>query len=161
MTIAAGLGLAPFGVAPYGIGTPAATPPLGGQPLTGTDADRKSARKIDLATRRYTYDATGRAVGDSPVRQQMQLVATTDVGSSAVIDLGNAIKSVKDVTPNVVQRIRGIYTKAYQRMVDRGLIVLKSVDVEILPPTASSGAKALTRIKYTDLTTGKDEELTL
>jgi len=149
-----------MGIAPYGIGTPAATAPLGGAPLTDAQGVRQNARKIDLATRQYTYDATGRAVGVSAIYQQVQLVATTALASSAVLALGNEIASVKDVTNNVQQRIRSIWTSAYARLVDRGLITLNDVVVEILPATAERGARALTRIKFTDLTTGKDHEIT-
>lgn len=161
MTAALGFGLAPLGVAPYGIGTPAATAPLGGAPLTDSDGTRQSVRKIDLKTRQYTYDATGRAIGTSAVAQQMQLVATTDLASSAVLALGNEIKTVKDVTTNVQQRIRAIFTKAYARMVARGLVTINGIDVVVVPADAANGARALTKIAYTDLTTGKDEELTL
>lgn len=155
------LGTSALGTSPYGLGTPDVTAPLGGYPLTGSDGVRQSVRKIDLYTRQYTYDATGRAVGDSAVRQQMQLVATTDLGSCAVLAMGNTIKSIKDVTPDVVQRIRSVYTTAYARMVARGLVTLGTITVEIFPATASAGARALTRIPYTDLTTGQDEELVL
>jgi hypothetical protein len=156
MPAALGLGLAPLGLAPYGLGTPATTPPLGGAPLTDAQGVRQSARKIDLATRRYVYDATGRAVGDSPVHQQMQLIATTDAGSSAVLAMGNTIKTILDITPNFVQRVRSVYTAAYAGMVARGLIRLGDITVEVTPPS-----KSLTRIRYTDLTIGQDQELTL
>ncbi len=161
MPAALGLGLAPLGIAPYGLGTPAATAPLGGQPLTDAQSVRQGARKIDLATRRYVYDATGRAVGDSPVHQQMQLVATTDLASSAVVDLGNTMRSVKDVTSDVKARIQALWTAAYAKLVARGLVKLGTITVEIIPATASYGARALTRIPYTDLTTGQDREITL
>lgn len=160
MTAALGFGLAPIGTSPYGIGTPAATAPLGGAPLTGTDGVRQSARSIDLGTRQYTYDATGRAKGDSPVHQMMQLVATTDVGSSAVNVMGNGIRSIKDVTPNIVQRVRSIYQAAYARLVSRGLITLNAIDVDVVP-VQSGGVRVLTTIRYTDLTTGQDQEITL
>ncbi len=161
MTTGLGLGACGFGVAPYGIGTPAATAPLGGDALTAPDGVRYGSRKIDLATRRYVYDSRGRLEGDDPIRQEMQLVATTDLGSSAVLALGNTMRSVKDVTPNVVQRIRAIYTNAYARMVARGVIRLGTITVEIIPATPTRGAKALTRIPYTNLATGKDDEITL
>ena len=161
MPAALGLGLAPLGIAPYGIGTPAFTSPLGGAALTGSDGTRQSVRKIDPGTRRYVYDATGRAVGDSPVRQQMYLVATTDRGSSAVLAMGNTIKSVQDITANLQQRVRSIYTSAYARMVSRGLIKLGDITIDVTPASANSVSKMLTRIKYTDLTTGQDQELTL
>lgn len=161
MTAALGLGLAPMGVAPYGIGTPAITAPLGGVALMGADGTRQSVRKIDPGTRRYLYDITGRAIGDSAVRQQMYLVATTDRGSSAVLAMGNTIKSLQDITPNLLQRVRSIYTSAYSRMVARGLIKLGDITIDVTPASGNSVSKMLTRIKYTDLTTGQDQELTL
>lgn len=161
MPTALGLGQAPLGIAPYGLGTPATTPPLGGNPLTGADGVRQNARRIDLGTRRYVYDVTGRAIGESAVHQQMQMVATTDLGSCAVIAMGNTIKTILDITPNFVQRVRAVYTTAYARMVARKLIKLGDITVEVTPSSATSVSKSFTRIKYTDLTTGQDAELTL
>ena len=160
MTAALGLGLAPLGTAPYGIGTPAVTAPLGGAPLTGADGVRQGARAIDLGTRQYTYDATGRAKGDSPVHQMMQLVATTDTGSSAVLAMGNTLRSLKDVTPNVVQRVRAIYAAAYAGLVSRGLVTINAINVDAVPGQ-SGGVRVLTTIRYTDLTAGQDQEITL
>jgi hypothetical protein len=70
--------------------------------------------------------------------------------------MGNTIKTILDITPNFVQRVRSVYTAAYAGMVARGLIRLGDITVEVTPPS-----KSLTRIRYTDLTIGQDQELTL
>ncbi len=161
MPIALGFGLAPLGLAPYGVGTPAFTAPLGGRALEGPDGERQSVRKIDLKTRRYVYDANGRAVGTSAVKQQMQLIATTDLASSSVLTMGNTIKTILDITPNFVQQVRSVYTTAYAGMVARKLIAIQNITVDVSPTSAGGVSRALTRIQYIDLTTGQDEELTL
>ncbi len=155
MVGALGFGAVPFGTGPYGIGTPAATAPLGGSALTMTDGTRGTCRKIDPGTRQYVYDATGRAVGDTTVHQLVQMVATTTLASAAVTGLGHNLASIKDITPNFASRVQGIFTTAYARLVARGMIILLGVDVLVVPPS-----KALIVIRYRDLSTGQDGEVT-
>lgn len=161
MGVQQGFGVAALGTSSFGFGVPATTPPPGGAPLTDNNGVRQSVRKIDLKTRQYVYDANGRAMGDSPVHQQMQFIATTDLGSCAVLATGNTIRSLQDITANFVQRAQAVYQKAYARLVARGLIKINDISVEVTPSGPNTVSKALIRIKYTDLTTGQDQELTL
>lgn len=150
-----GLGLQPLGTSPYGLGTPNASPPLGGTVLALPDGrGQGTCRKIDLKTRQYVRDQYGRNVGETTVRQLVQMVATTTLKSSAIANLGTDFSTLKDITSNFVSRVQVIYTTAYARLVARKLIVLRAIDVTVVPPS-----RALVVVKFTDLSTGEDDEV--
>ena len=161
MSTQLGLGVCPLGTSTFGFGVPTATPPLGGAPLKGADGTAYGARKLDLKTKQYVYGATGRATGDSTLRQQMQLVASTDVGSCAVLELGNAMRSIQDITPDFVARVRSVYTTAFARLVERGLVQIRDIVVEHGEAATGSATRALVRIKFKDLATNQPDEMTL
>lgn len=159
MTTQAGFGLCPMGVGPYGFGTPAATLPTTGAIFVDPKGNQQNGRRIDPVTKQYVYDANGNAVGASSAVQMMYLACTTDLGSSAISDLGNDLKTIKDIGADFQQRVVSVYTTATARLVARGIVAIRSITVQ--QAVWSGGTRATPVIKFTDLTTGKPEEITL
>lgn len=155
-----GAGKSPAGVSPYGYGTPTTAPSVGGKALAGDQGKQYSGRKIDPVTRQYVYGADGRAAGESKVHQRVKLVALTELGSSAVDGLGHDMNSVKEISANFQERVNATYERAYQRMVDEGLIEFISARAEV-STSANGFNRAVIVVKFKDLTTGEEEEVSV
>jgi hypothetical protein len=157
----AGAGVSAAGTSPAGTGTPAAATVRAGAALTASDGSRGTGRKFDPLTRAYVYDANGRAVGESSVAQMVKLAAMTDRGSAAVLELGSTIRSIQDVTQNFVQRVQDALSQALARLIARKLITIKSIDVDPTAGAAFGVTRASIIVRFVDLTTGQEEQVTL
>jgi hypothetical protein len=153
------LGSTPFGLSPFGLGTPIAAADEGGVPLAqSVHAASEGAKHIDPKTRQYAFLENGRMRGMPSVPQMVQLVAQTVVGSSAVRGLGNDL-DIQDAGEDLEAVVKERWRAAYADLVRRGLIELLAVDVERYR-TKGGSVLARTRIRFRDLTTGREDSLT-
>jgi hypothetical protein len=155
-TPAIGFGLCPHGSSPLGFGVPDHQIPRGGSlladPATGQQAN---ALLIDGKSKQYVYDANGRKLGMSGLRQRVQLAIATDKGTSALVALGQELKSIKRITGDVQRRARDIVTTALSHLgsAGSGELVIVSVLVQRLRTSVIA-----VLVKWRDLSTGKEFE---
>ncbi len=152
-----GFGAAPFGVAPYGVGTPATAPEPGGKihrdEATGAQF---GSRKLNKYTKQYEFDDYGRVLGMADVQQMVQIAVSTELGSSAVRNLGHELRTVLDITDNFQRRVQTILESALADLVKRKLVEIITVDVRRVN---TSGLYAL--LRWRDLTTNNEHETTI
>ena len=67
--------------------------------------------------------------------------------------LGHEIRSIDRITSNFVRRVDSTLRMAVQHIVNRGLIEVVSVDVEVVRPGV-----ALARLRWRDLSSGVEDE---
>ena len=90
-----GFGSQPYGRSPYGIGTPALATPTGGSVLRDeTTGISQGSRRLNPSTRDYDIDEYGRALGANNVRAMVELALSTDLGSSAMVELGHLLRTI-------------------------------------------------------------------
>jgi hypothetical protein len=131
-----------FGVGPYGFGTPVpAGPPaevtLGSSRRIGTDVENRGQYVI----------VDGNPAFDTDTRQLVILALTTQLGSSAVVDLGRGAEP-PDFGGNFLEQKRVQINAALSHLVKDRMIRIESVQVEEQP-----GGRSVTRLELTDLTT--------
>lgn len=142
---------------PAGVGTPAVgTANAGSVMRNANDGSIANARSIDPGTRQYVIDSNGRITGTTSTRQLVQLAVSTTLGSSAVKQLGNDISRIDRITDNFARRVSDVFTKALAPLVTRKLIAINSIDVQQV-----QGSRAYALIKWTDLSSGAEESLSL
>jgi hypothetical protein len=152
VTANVGFGLCPFGTSPLGFGVPATEDARAGSVLRDEDTGlQTSARSIDPQTRRYTYDANGRALGMSGVRQRVLLAMITDVGTSAVGSLGHGLKAIRVIGSDLQPRVRDVVATALAHMTDTGEITLVDVEARRLREGVVSVV-----VRWRDNSTGED-----
>lgn len=148
-----GFGSQPFGSSPYGIGTPAVASELGGSLLRDeTTGQSWGSRKIDPVTKDYVLDDNGRILGMSDGHQLVLLAVSTTKGSSAMRQLGQDIKSIDRITNNFVRRVDTTLRAAVQHLVDKELIEVLDVTVDVVRPGVT-----LARLRWRDLASGEVE----
>lgn len=149
----AGFGTQPLGVGPFGVGTPAAASEFGGKPQNDESGVSQSTRFIDPKTRQFVFDANGQALGMGAVQQMVQIIASTQLGSSSVRGLGNRAHQIEDAGDSLETEIRACWTDAYAAMVRDQLIEILAIDVTRFG-NAGGEIGAKTRMRYRDLTSG-------
>lgn len=157
-----GFGSQGFGSTPYGIGTPTpATAPSGAllrDPLTGRTMD---ARRIDPSIRDYAIDtASGRILGMSATKHNVLLAVHTEIASSAMRELGQDLRSLDRITSNFQRRLESTLTNALKHLIDRELVrVLGITSFKAGPNDGLKPGQTYGRLKFVDLTTGKEHEV--
>lgn len=149
-----GFGATPFGTGPYGLGTPATSSSNAGVPLPNELGVTQSGRYINPRTRQYEYDANGRAKGMPAVQQLVELAMLTVSGSSAMAPLGeDAPNGV--IGTNFVARTTEAIERALARLVSDKLIEITSIEIN------TANRPIFRVVRWTDLTTGIEQELRL
>jgi hypothetical protein len=148
-----GFGSAPYGTGPYGIGTPFAVPSSAGRVLEDETGRQLSGRRINPLTRQYDYASNGRAIGQTTVYQMVQLACRTDESSSAAIDLGHRLRSIRDVGDNFERQVEAVYRHALAQLVADGLIEFMGTKVERDPNFPN---RTKVRVRFRDLTASND-----
>src|SRR3990167_8722863 len=154
-----GAGLQGAGLTSAGYGTPAtATGPTGALLRDTRTGESLSARKIDPNTRDYVLDEHGRILGVDYVRHVVQMSVHTDRGSAAVQEMGQMLRTIDRITPNVEQRILLTLTDALRPLINQGLIEVVGFSGFV----AGDGSNGLPRgavyrrLLWRDLTTGQE-----
>lgn len=149
-----GAGFCPVGSAFAGFGSPSSVPetakniykePTSGEVLGG--------RRIDPVTRDYVIDERGRALGQTEAQQFVYLALRTDLGSSAMLELGNRLNTVRVITDSFEREITDVITSALAIGVQRGLLSINSISVSRM-----GQSRLFARVRWTDLTTGREQE---
>jgi hypothetical protein len=152
-----GFGIQPAGLSPAGVGTPATAPANSGFALRNAfDGSAAGSRKLDPATNQYAIDSYGRVTGMSSAQQLVQLAIKTDKGSSAVRKLGNELYKIDRITDNFNRRVNDVITNALTDLVNRKLIAITSIEAQQV-----QGSRAFIIIKWTDLSTNTEEQITI
>lgn len=147
--------MAIYGRQPYGVGTPAVLQDTGGKVLSNPYyGNREGSRKIDPRTRDYVLDSTtGRILGMTNPQQLVYLAVSTTRGSSAVQALGHELGKIDRISANFTRRVDGALRAAVQHIVDRGLIEVVAIEVQVLRP-----GQGFARLRWRDTATGHEEE---
>ncbi len=159
--MANGAGLQGAGVTSAGFGTPSEATEPGGAFLRDTRTGKIfGARKIDPRTRDFVIDSFGRLLGVEYVKHAMQMSLHTEKGSAAVQRMGQMLRAIDRITPNVEQRILLTLTEAVQPLISQGLVEVLGFshftagnNRNGLKPGAVYG-----RFLWKDLTTGQEHE---
>jgi hypothetical protein len=147
-----GFGSQGFGSTPYGIGSPVGSSARGGTILRDEKTGMpQGSRRLNPATRDYSIDSNGRALGANNVRALVELALATVRGSSAMVALGQTIGSIDRIGASFRYRIRDAVAGAVKHLTDRGLIEIQRTAVEDISP-----GKVLVRVFWRDLTTGEE-----
>jgi hypothetical protein len=114
--------------------TPAGLGDLSGSGVTGflfkspTTGESLDCRKIDPRTKRYVFGEDGRIQGMTSAQQNVYLAVSTDLGSSAVREIGNTLKTIKTIGRAFENQLRQVYVNALSRLVNAGHIELVSIE---------------------------------
>lgn len=153
-----GFGNAPFGVGPYGVGTPAIAPSLQGviyaDPTTGRSL---SGRLVDPGTKQYVYNSNGLAIGVSSARQVVELALRTVFNSSGVAGMGFDPTRSPEVKPDFVNQLTAAVRDALADAINRGLITLQQVDVQL----QNGRPPARITARFIDLVTGLPDQVSV
>ncbi len=152
----AGFGLAPYGLSPYGGGTPDPAPIPGGSLFreAGLGANHGS-RKINAVTHDYEADEFGRFAGMSDAQQEMLLAMGTDLGTSAVKDMGNRLRAIQEIDDDLERQIQEHVRAATARGVAAGRF--KDVTAKV----TREGSRVFTRVTWRDPKTNEKRNVDL
>jgi hypothetical protein len=121
------------GLWPAGIGQPAPYVAPGGSVFRNVDNASPNAqldaRKIDPVTRQYDFDANGRVVGQTTTQQLVLLAFSTVAGTSAMTTLGQTLRRIQVIGPDIVRQVTTILTAAVQPYIDQKLLAILSISV--------------------------------
>ena len=150
-----GAGTQGGGLSPAGLGDPAEGDEDNGKLFRDQySGEGLSGRLIDQRTGRYTFDSYGRILGMSTGQQKVLLAVKTDLGSSAVAELGNRLRSIQKIGVGFERELQDVYSQALARPINAGEVELISVTPQRV---GTSGAFVL--VRFRDLTT--DTEYTV
>lgn len=103
---------------PYGIqqinDAPIVNSPVLPNDLANYNNQIQSSRAIDPVTQDYVLNDNGTFVGQSYVQTAVYLALFTTFNSSAVVGLGNQLKSIPVVGNNIVNQVTNIVNQALQ-----------------------------------------------
>lgn len=156
-----GIGLQKAGWTAAGYGTPATATGLSGAFLRDTKTGKSlGARKIDPVTKDYVLDANGRILGVGYVKHVVQMSLHTEEGSAVVQDMGQRLRTIERITPNIERQILATLTKAVQPLIQQGLIEVVGF-THFRAGDDRNGMRrgaVYGRFLWRDLTTGEEEE---
>jgi len=147
-----GFGLCGFGTSVYGFGTPGTANSTTAKLFIKEDGTRGNTIKIDPNSGDYVLDDNGIPMGDNSINQMVYLALKTTKNSSALLNFGIDIASIKTVGDNVKLKFTLAVNDAVKHLTDRRLISIVSVDVVQL--MNKPGAIQVT-VKWKDLTNGE------
>lgn len=131
--------MAIFGSQPYAPGTPRVTLNTRGvpnrNPYTGA---QNGSRKIDPATRDFVIDpATGQSLGMTNAQQLVYMAFKTDLGSSAMREIGQKLAKIKRIGPSFALEVDVELRRVVQHIVDQKVIEVVGTSVQIVRPGAA------------------------
>jgi hypothetical protein len=133
---------------PYGLGSSSAAPVrTGGTLLDAANGVSWGSRKIDPVTRDYVVGSNGRIEGTSDIQHLVHMAVSTELGSSAVRNLGQQLRLIERISPNFQSLVRATLERAVQHLVDSGFIEVVDTTVEVVRPGVASA-----RLIWRDLT---------
>lgn len=118
--------------------------------LTDPNGLIQTARLINPATGDYQVDETGHFVGMNQINQDVQLALLTTFGSASTA-IGNTLKSIRLITPNLQQQVQIAVKTCLANLINSKKITLGTVVVKNL----GNGNVSL-YVPFTNLTTGQD-----
>lgn len=107
-----------------------------------------NARRIDPTTRDYSISANGSITGMTSAQQMVELAFTSEQGSTAVLDIGNRLKTIKVISDDFVAQVNQIISSALSKAVNQGFISVDGIEVTRVGTTGAS-----IRTRWTDLET--------
>lgn len=155
--MALGAGLQGAGVTSAGFGTPAtATVPAGGFLRDERTGETLGAPRIDPRTKDYVLDTNGQVLGVNYVRHVVQMSVQTERNTSVIQEMGQRLKAIDRITPNVEQKILATLTEALQPLINQGLIEVVGFSGFVAGDGTNGLARGAVygRLLWRDLTTG-------
>lgn len=145
-----GIGVQSAGASPGGLGDPNENPRRRGVVFRDTRTGLPmSARRIDPGTKRYVLDEFGRITGMTAAQQGVHLAVSTDLGTAAVREIGNRLKSIKTIVASFQRELETVYTDALARLTQAGLVQI----VDVTSKRVGS-SRAYVQVRWRDLSTG-------
>lgn len=121
------------------------------QPDNNTIGD---ASYINSTTGDYLFNDNGNVSGLNGVQQQVFLALSTQLGSSAVVNLGQSLTSIRVITNNINSDISNYINLALVKLINSGSILLNNIT------TNKIGSNSLEIVvDWTDLTTTQIQQL--
>jgi len=121
--------------------------------LTDSNNNIQSSRVIDQVSQDYVLNSNGTFVGQSAVNTSVYLALFTTFNSSAVSGLGNQLKSIKMITPNINKQVFNIITQSLTSLINQNLVSL----VSCLVQNNGSGVTSV-NVVYKDLTVNSENQ---
>lgn len=84
----------------------------------------QSSRAINPVTQDYELNTNGTFVGQSAIQTSVYLALFTTFNSSAVVGLGNQLKSIKIVGNNIVNQVTNIINQSLASLLQQNIISL-------------------------------------
>ncbi len=116
-------------------------------------AGQLNARRIDPVTKDYAFESHDRIAGMTTGQQNVYLGVQTDLGTSAVLGLGQELRSIKTITASFARRVDSTLRQALSGPVLRGEILILTVSTTRIGKTG-----AFARVRWRDLSTGEEKE---
>lgn len=147
-----GFGSQPYGGSPYGIGQPSDVNPNGGSVLKNAfNGVAQGSRRIDSRSKDYVLNTYGRIEGMSNVQQLVLLAVATDLGSSSMTDLGQALKRIDRITTNFERTVDSTLRAALAHLTNDNLVEIQSITT-----TKLGNGRAFIQLRWRDLTTSQE-----
>ena len=125
-----GFGLSPFGTSIFGYGTTTSLNSSTAKLFLKSDGSRGNVAKIDAVTGDFVLDEFGNKVGDDSVNQMMYLALRTSKNSSALLNFGIDLSSIKTITDGVNLKITLFINDAVKHLTDKNLVSIENVIIE-------------------------------
>ena len=146
-----GAGLSPAGTAAAGYGIPDSGTPLPNTILADVRTGSfQTGRQLNPATRDYIMLPTGVLQGQGTVPQLVQLALTTQLGSSALVNLGIDLSNATEKGSDFQRQMATLVANALSPLVAGKLVRLDAVIVSEPPSNPDAG---IAIVKWFDLTT--------
>ncbi len=110
----------------------------------------QNARYIDPVTQDYVLKANGHPEGMPGIRQSVYLALLTQFNSSAQLNFGAQLSSIKVVTASIVAEVSNFVRVALSQLISNKQILLNNVSV-----TNNGRGQVVVNIRWTDLSTGQ------
>ena len=98
--------------------------------LTSTNNQIQSSRVIDPVSQDYILNSDGTFQGQSAVHTSVYLALFTTFNSSAVYGLGNQLKLIKVITPNINKQVFNIIQQALRPLISQGVVSLLGCTIQ-------------------------------
>lgn len=150
-----GAGTQPAGTTPAGVGEPHQGDEQTGVLFEDTSTgDILAGRAIDHRTGDYTFTSHGRIGGMTEAQQNVLLAVKTDLGTSAVRDMGNRLRQIRKIGVGFQRELEDVYASALARLTNAGTVQLESVT-----PTRIGTSGAYVLVRFRDLLTNTQQSL--
>jgi hypothetical protein len=79
----------------------------------------------------FELSPNGHFVGEDLTDQQVYLALVTTLGTAAQLDLGNALSSIKMITPDITSLVSTVINNALSDLINSGQITINNLTISV------------------------------